>query len=72
VVGVIVSLALFFARPELWPAGQLDWLALLGASLAFLALSRWRWGVMRLIGVTALVGLVVGLAKLVHSGLISG
>ena len=72
VVGVIVSLALFFARPVLWPAGQLDWLALLGASLAFLALSRWRWGVMRLIGVTALVGLVVGLVKLALSGLISG
>jgi chromate transporter len=72
VVGVIVSLALFFARPVLWPAGQLDWLALLGASLAFLALSRWRWGVMRLIGVTALVGLAVGMAKLVHSGLIGG
>jgi chromate transporter len=66
VVGVIVSLALFFAKPVLLPAGQLDGLALLLAVLAFLALSLWRWGVMRLIGVAA----AVGMAKLAVSALI--
>ena len=66
VVGVIVSLALFFAKPVLLPAGQLDGLALLLAILAFLALSRWHWGVIRLIGVAA----AVGMAKLAVSTLI--
>ena len=66
VVGVIVSLALFFAQPVLLPAGQLDALALLLAVLAFLALSRWHWGVLRLIGVAA----AVGMAKLAVSTLI--
>jgi chromate transporter len=66
VVGVIVSLALFFAKPVLLPAGQLDGLALLLAVLAFLALSRWHWGVLRLIGVAA----AVGMAKLAVSALI--
>jgi chromate transporter len=68
VVGVIVSLALFFAKPVLLPAGQLDGLALLLAILAFLALSRWHWGVLRLIGVAT----VVGMAKLAVSALIGG
>jgi chromate transporter len=66
VVGVIVSLALFFAQPVLLPAGQLDGLALLLAVLAFLALSRWHWGVIRLIGVAA----AVGMAKLAVGALI--
>jgi chromate transporter len=68
VVGVIVSLALFFAKPVLLPAGQLDALALLLAVLAFLALSRWHWGVLRLIGVAA----AVGMAKLAVTSLIGG
>ena len=57
VVGVIASLAVLFAGPALWPGGVVDpaALAILGASL--LLLLRWRWGVMRLIGAAALVGL---------------
>jgi len=56
VVGVIASLAVLFARPALWPGGSLDpaAFAILGVSL--LLLLRWQWGVMRLIGAAALVG----------------
>ena len=58
VVGVILSLALFFAGPVLLPQGQVDAgaFALLLAALALL-LGR-GWNVLTLIGVSALVGVL--------------
>ena len=58
VVGVIASLAVFFARPVLWPAGQLDAPALGLALVALILLLRSRWGVLPLIGAAAMVGLL--------------
>lgn len=58
VVGVIASLAVFFAGPVLWPAGQLDAPALVLVLVALLLLLRFRWGVLPLIGSAALVGLL--------------
>lgn len=60
VVGVIVSLALFFAGPVLWPGGQLDVLTLALEILALLLL-RCHWGVLPLISAAALVGVLRGL-----------
>ncbi|WP_411877003.1 chromate transporter [Vulcanococcus limneticus] len=58
VVGVIATLALLFTGPVLWPqAGAgLDWGALAILVLSALALLRWRWRVMPLIGTAAAVG----------------
>jgi len=61
VVGVIASLALFFAGPVLWPAGRLDAAAALVAGLAMLALVRWHWSVLQLIGVAAGLGVLMQL-----------
>jgi chromate transporter len=58
VVGVIASLALLFAGPALWPGGSLDPAALAILAASLLLLLRWHWGVLRLIGVAALVGVV--------------
>ena len=63
VVGVITSLAVFFAGPVLWPAGRLDALALVLALLALTLLLRFRWGVLPLIGAAALVGLLRGVLQ---------
>ena len=65
VVGVIASLALFFARPVLWPAEVFDpWAALLVAA-ALVAQLRLRWSVLQLIGVAVVLGvaraLILGL-----------
>jgi chromate transporter len=57
VVGVIASLAVFFAGPVLWPDGRLDGAAALLMAAALLALLRWRWSVLQVIGVAALVGI---------------
>lgn len=58
VVGVIASLAVAFSGPVLWPEARagLDWGALAILVAAALALLRWRWRVMPLIGVAAGVG----------------
>ncbi|WP_094560178.1 chromate efflux transporter [Synechococcus sp. 8F6] len=61
VVGVIASLALFFAGPVLWPAGRFDAAAALVAGLAMLALVRWLWSVLQLIGVAAGLGVLMQL-----------
>ena len=57
-VGVIASLALFFAVPVLRPGGAWDLAAALLMAGALLLLLRWRWGVIQLIGAAALVGLL--------------
>ena len=55
-VGVIASLAVFFAAPVIQPAGRLDGASLLVLLAALLALGRLRWGVMPLIGAAGLIG----------------
>ena len=65
VVGVIASLALFFAGPVLWPAGAFNPLAALVVAVALFAQLRLRWSVLQVIGVAAAVGaLLAGVAKL--------
>ncbi len=60
VVGVIVNLALFFAGHVFWPEGlhgPFDAVSALIAAGAAVALFRFKWGVLPLLGVCALVGL---------------
>ncbi len=62
VVGVILNLALYFAYHVLWPAGlagAFDGIAAVLALAAALALFRWRWSVMQVIGAAALLGLLI-------------
>ncbi len=60
VVGVIVSLALFFAHHVFWSSGgtKPDTLAMLAAALGFVALFKFNVNVIKLIGVFALFGLL--------------
>ncbi len=60
VSGVIASLAVFFAGPVLWPAqagGGLDGAALAILLVSLVLLLRLGWGVIPLIGASALAGL---------------
>jgi chromate transporter len=67
VVGVILNLAVFFAYHVLWPAagpgdpfgGAFEWPAALIGTAALLALSRFRIGVIPVIGACAVAGLAV-------------
>jgi chromate transporter len=56
VVGVIASLAVFFAGPVLWPGGSFQAGAALVVALALLAQLRWGWSVLQVIGAAALLG----------------
>jgi chromate transporter len=58
VVGVIAALAVFVARHAAVDDGELDWLVVVLAFLAFLAVVRFEVGVTRVIGACAAVGLV--------------
>jgi chromate transporter len=59
VVGVIVSLALFFAQHVFWPTfTTFDWPAALAAALGFVALFKYKLSIIKLIGVFALLGLL--------------
>jgi len=66
---VILNLAVFFAYHVLWPRAQLgdpfgggfEWQAALIGTAAFVALIRFKVGVIPLIGVCALAGLTVRL-----------
>ena len=62
VVGVIASLAVVFARPVLWPAGQVQPGAVVVLLLALWVQLRWRWSVMQVIGAAAAWG--IGLAAI--------
>ena len=67
VVGVIVSLALFFADHVFWPdgiAGRFDWIAALGSAVALVAAVGYKAGIIPLIGVAAAVGLLLRLTGL--------
>jgi chromate transporter len=62
VVGVIVNLALFFGYHILWPAGfgeAIDWYSLVIVVAATLALVHYKVGVIKVIAVSALIGLVI-------------
>jgi chromate transporter len=59
VVGVIVSLAVFFGGHVFFPAGVPDWPAMAIAALATVALLRWQAGTVTLLAACALAGLVL-------------
>lgn len=64
VVGVILNLALFFGYHILWPtgfSGSFDWYSAAIALTAGVALFRYKAGVIKVIGVCALVGLLKSL-----------
>jgi chromate transporter len=61
VVGVIASLALFFAGPVLWPAGSLNIWALLVVALALMAQLRLHWSVLQVIAAAAAAGVLLRL-----------
>jgi chromate transporter len=59
VVGVILSLALFFAYHMLWPQGidgVFEWFALVLGIGAFVALFRYKFGVVAVLAACALLG----------------
>ncbi len=60
VVGVILNLAVFFAYHVLWPHGfdgRFEWLSLVIGVAAFIALFRFKAGIVSVIGVSAAAGL---------------
>lgn len=60
VVGVILNLAVFFAYHVLWPEGfdgKFEWFALLIGIAAFIALVRFKAGIMTVIAASAALGL---------------
>jgi len=65
VVGVVLSLALFFAQHVFWPrgaGGAVDWVSLVGTALALVALVRFKVGLIPLVGVMAAAGAMLRLA----------
>jgi chromate transporter len=58
VVGVIAALAVFVARHAAFPDGDPDWLVISLALIAFVAVWRFRVGVVPTVGACALVGLI--------------
>src|SRR3989344_221886 len=79
IVGVILNLAVFFAYHVLWPQGLaqpftartlfavFEWFSLLTGAGAFIALFRYRIGIIPVIGICGLVGLGYVLLKPVIS-----
>ena len=75
VVGVILNLALFFAYHVLWPHGintpvnahnifaDFEWFSLIVGITAFIALFRYKIGIMQVIGFSAVTGLVFSFIK---------
>ncbi|MCU7817009.1 MAG: chromate efflux transporter [Candidatus Thiodiazotropha sp. (ex Lucinoma kastoroae)] len=60
VVGVILNLALFFAYHVLWPEGleaTFEWFSLVIGITAFVALFRYKVGIVTVIGACAVIGL---------------
>jgi chromate transporter len=65
VVGVVLNLAVFFAYHVLWPQGRsgpFDWFSAVIGVAAFIALFRYKAGVIPVIAACALIGLIVTLA----------
>lgn len=60
VVGVILNLAMFFAYHVFWPKGfdqPFEWFSAIIAVIAFIALWRFKVGVLKVLGACAIVGL---------------
>ena len=69
VVGVVLNLAVFFAYHVLWPGGfegRFEWLALLIGVAAFVALYRYKVGIVSVILGCAAVGLAYSLLGMVR------
>jgi chromate transporter len=67
VVGVVVNLAVFFAYHVLWPqgmAGAFEWISAAIGLAAFIALFRYKVGVIPVIATCAVLGLAATLASL--------
>jgi chromate transporter len=67
VVGVILSLAVFFAHHVLWPAGfsgAFEWFSALLGIAAFIALWRYKIGIIPVIAACGTIGLFVSVAGL--------
>jgi len=62
VVGVIVSLGVFFARHVFFPGG-VDWLAVAAAAVALVALVRYKVGLIPVILVAGAAGMVLTLLR---------
>lgn len=61
VVGVIASLAVFFAQHIFWPSGlsrSIDWIALLATVAAGFVLFKFKLNIIKLIGIFAFLGLI--------------
>jgi len=66
VVGVILNLAVFFAYHVLWPAGlsgRFEWPSAVIGIAAFVALLRYKIGIIPVIGICGLAGLIYSFAK---------
>jgi chromate transporter len=66
VVGVIVNLAVFFAYHVLWPRGfdgPFDWASVVIGAAAFVAMFRYKVGIMSIVGASALAGLAITFLK---------
>jgi chromate transporter len=60
VVGVILNLAVFFAYHVLWPQGfegTFEWFSAMIGAVAFIALFKYKVGIVQVIGACAVVGL---------------
>jgi chromate transporter len=70
VVGVILNLAVFFAWHVFWPEGftaTCDWISILISLWAFLALIRFKVGVIPVIAVSGCAGLLIGYLNIAQS-----
>jgi len=59
VVGVILNLAVFFAIHVLWPSGleaQFEWVSAIVGCAAFIALFKYKVGIVQVIGACAVIG----------------
>ncbi len=63
VVGVIASLAVFFGLHVFW-SGKLEWIPIAIALAAAFALWKLKWGIMSVIGASALLGFMLKFAQL--------
>lgn len=64
VVGVVINLAVFFAYHVLWPGGfdaGFEWFSALIGAAAFVALFRYKLGIVQLIGACATMGFAYSL-----------
>ena len=60
VVGVVLNLAVFFAYHVLWPQGfegRFEWFSAVIGAVAFIALFKYKLGIVQVIGACAVVGL---------------